>query len=135
MICCALGNKCRASVDSYCHGTRLHHKHPSYNRRKGTPEGTYTGFPDILQVDDRQPEWSHLHTCSLHQNTTSLTPSARHHSFQLRVVSIEIPVNLSLSPADLCMASTQGHLHFSSLWKRNILCRLSDGLRVGKNDS
>lgn len=71
-----------------------------------------------------------------HQNATSFqTQSARNHPFQPRAVSIETPVNRPVSPADLCTASIQGCLHFSSLWKRNILWRLSDGLRVRKNGS
>lgn len=63
------------------------------------------------------------------------TPSARNHSFQPQAVPIETPVNLSVSPVDPSLASTRGCLHFSGLWKRNILWRLSDGLRIRKNSS
>lgn len=54
MICCSLGNKCYASVDSHCHFTWLHHKYPCCNRQKETPRGKYIVILGIPQVDYRQ---------------------------------------------------------------------------------
>lgn len=58
---------------------------------------------------------------------------SRNHSFQPPAVPIETPAKLSASGPE--SGSSSGCLHCPGLWKRNILWRLSDGLRIRKNGS